>query len=166
MSATTRQNFAQRFLLPALGVRYDPSRIGARRFLAGTWPHAETGENPGLCNGVPRQGARWNPFNTTLPMPHSTLYNELSPGFGVRNYATATDGAQAFAMTLTNTKNPDGTLMYGEFLRLLRKRFVTRKQLIAALDKTNWGTHEPLLSAADGAYMANRGFYNSYPIGA
>lgn len=160
MSATTRMKYAQNHLLPAVGVKYDFTRLGARRFLAGTWPHAETGENPGLCNGRSGEGARWNPFNTTLALAGSTLYNTLSPGFGVRNYDSADQGALAFAQTLR------GDVRYADLLRLLRKRFVTRRQLIAALDASPWGTHQPLLGEADQAYMANRDFYNDYPIGA
>jgi len=44
--------------------------------------------------------ARFNPLNTTLEFPGSTLFNELSPGFGVRNYATYDDGLTATARTL------------------------------------------------------------------
>lgn len=160
MAATTRIWFAQHYLLPAIGVTYGPSRLGARRFLAGTWPHAETGEKPGLCNGKPGEGAKWNPFNTTLQLPGSTFYNTLAPGVGVQNYVSAEQGAQAFARTLT------GDVRYGPFFDLLRKRWVKQADLIEALDASPWGTHEPLLDYAFQAYMAHRGFYNYYPIGA
>lgn len=159
MSATTRIHFA-RTVMSDLAIPDTLAHIGARRFLAGTWPHAETGEKPGLCNGKPGEGARWNPFNTTLVLPGSTFYNHITPTIGVQDYLTEHDGAIAVVRTL------EGDARYATFLALLRKRWVTQKQLCNALDKTPWGTHQPLLENARQAYMANRGFYNYYPIGA
>lgn len=159
MAALTRRKFAV-LLMDALDIPDTLAHVGTRRFLAGTWPHAETGERPGLCNGVPGEGARWNPFNTTLPLAGSTFYNHLSPTTGVQNYRTAADGALAFKHTLL------GDARYAAFVHALSKPGMTQRQLCIELDATPWGTHLALLEAARKAYNANRSFYNNYPIGA
>jgi hypothetical protein len=41
-----------------------------------------------------------NPMSSTLPMPGSWTYNTLPDGLHVQNYPTATEGAQATALTL------------------------------------------------------------------
>ncbi len=46
--------------------------------------------------------ARWNPLNTTYSLPGSWLYNSA----GVRNYVSASQGAQATAATLTDGHFP------------------------------------------------------------
>jgi len=153
----TRRQFSS-LLLRELGIPDTLPHVGARRFLI-SWMHAETGEKPGLCNGIPGQGARWNPLNTTLQLPFSTFYNHLSPTTGVQNYWTADDGANAFRITL------EGDVRYKDFLALLAKKGVFQRDLADALDKTPWGTHQPLIGHAVDAYNNNRKFYNHYPIG-
>lgn len=155
---TTRRIFAET-LLTAAGVTPNLLHVGARRFLC-AWMHGESGEKPGLCDGVPGHGARWNPLNTTRKLPGSTFYNHLSPTTGVQNYLTREDGARAFILTL----NEDAR--YADFLRLLRKEMVTQRQLGRALDKTPWGTHEPLVTNMIQGYNSDREFFNHYPIGA
>jgi hypothetical protein len=153
----TRKRFAS-LLLDELGVPDTLLHIGARRFLT-AWMHAESGEHPGFCNGVPGQGAKWNPLNTTLQLPGSTFYNNLSTTTGVQNYKSSGDGTRAVAITLR------GDARYADFLELLAKPGVFQRDLADAIDKTPWGTHQPLIGEAVDAYNRNRKFFNTYPIG-
>lgn len=153
----TRRQFAG-MLLTELGIPNTATHVGARRFLV-AWMHAETGEHPGLCNGLQGQGAAWNPLNTTLPMPGSTFYNHLSSTTGVQNYQTAGDGAVAFRRTL------EGDVRYNDFVSLLQRPFAFQRDLADELDKTPWGTHQPLIGNAVDAYNSNRKFFNRYPCG-
>lgn len=153
----TRRQFAG-MLLKEMGVPDTDAHVGARRFLV-AWMHAETGEHPGLCNGVSGEGAAWNPLNTTLKMPGSTFYNHLSTTTGVQNYATAKDGTVAFRRTL------EGDTRYAELVSLFKTPGSTQADLATALDKSPWGTHKPLITVAIEAYNHDRKFFNRYPIG-
>lgn len=52
-------------------------------------------------------GAAFNPLNTTQPAPGSTLFNTLSPGFGVRNYTSYQQGVQVVASQIANGYYPE-----------------------------------------------------------
>jgi len=82
--------------------------------------------------------ARFNPLNTTLEFPGSTLFNELSPGFGVRNYATYDDGLTATARTL-NRAADRGEHGYRLVRRLMRNNAPAAK-ILEAVEASNWGT--------------------------
>lgn len=138
-----------------LGIPNTVAHRGARRALV-AWMHAETGEHPGLCNGVPHQGAKWNPLNTTLWMPLCTDYNTVP----VRNYATQASGASAVARTLR------GDVRYVPVIAALARPFTTVKAVNAAIAASPWGTPAALLEASRQAYNRDRAFFNSYPIGA
>jgi len=157
MPTMTRRAFAH-ILMEELGVPDTLAHIGARRFLV-AWMHGESGENPGFCNGVDGQGAKWNPLNTTLPLPGSTFYNHLSPTTGVQNYRFAPDGALAVRQTL------EGDKRYAQLLALFHKSFVRQRELGDALAKSPWGTHEPLVTNMLNGYNNNRRHFNTYPIG-
>jgi len=55
--------------------------------------NGESGAEP--CNGVPGQGARFNPLNTTYNLPPCTDYNSVH----VRNYASWSQGIAATVAT-------------------------------------------------------------------
>ncbi len=141
--------------MAGLGIPNTLVHRGARRALV-AWMHAETGEHPGLCNGLPGQGARWNPMNTTMFMVGCTAYNSVP----VRNYLTQADGARAVVLTL------EGDARYAPVIAALRKPFVTVKTVNAAIAVSPWGTPGWLLEDARTAFNANRAFFNTYQIGA
>ena len=89
------------------------------RKLLGAWAQAEGGT------------ARWNPLNTTLPMPGATNYNNA----GVRDYPRPIVGLCATAATLANG-------FYDGILRDLTAGTFTARQIVernrAEFDK--WGT--------------------------
>jgi len=151
---STRQHHAV-LIMGLLGIPNTITHVGARRALT-AWMHAESGEHPGLCNGLPGQGARWNPLNTTLALPGCTSYNSVP----VRNYAAQADGALAVVRTLEEDTR------YAPVIAALRKPFVNVKTVNKAIAASPWGTPGWLLEDARTAYQRNRAFYNTYPIGA
>jgi hypothetical protein len=73
--------------------------ISAVAIAAGPSKIAWTADNAALlCAWQLAEGSRalWNPWDTTLRVPHSTPYNAA----GVQNYATMPDGIFAFLATL------------------------------------------------------------------
>lgn len=82
--------------------------------------------------------ARFNIYNTTLEMPGSTLFNELGPGFGVRNYASYDDGVTATARTLNRgaDRNEHG---YALIRRLMRNN-APAARILEAVEASDWGT--------------------------
>jgi len=67
---------------------------------------ATTANKQSLAAWFPREFPSWppraasNPMSSTLPMPGSWAYNTLADGLHVQNYPTASEGAQATALTL------------------------------------------------------------------
>lgn len=149
---TTRSLFARDCLIAAVGV----NRRGAHRALC-AWSIAESGVRP--CNGEPNQGANYNCWNTTLKLIGSTYYNHLTPTSGVQNYPTAAKGAEAFAKTL------HGDARYAPLLDALVRPYVSMKTVLAAVDESPWGTHEPLLTAVRERYLADMAVINNLPVG-
>lgn len=74
--------------------------------------------------------AKHNPFNTTLPMPNSTDYNEV----GVQNYLSAEQGVAATIRTLK--ENQAG---YALIRKLLRDN-APAKAILEAIGNSAWGT--------------------------
>lgn len=72
--------------------------------------------------------ARYNPWNTTYPMPGDSRYNSV----GVRNYASKSDGISATAHTLR--------LHYYDHLRTVFKQS-NPVDIGRAIDSSVWGTH-------------------------
>lgn len=147
----TRMQFATQCLIATVGV----APRGARRALC-AWSIAESGTRP--CDG--RLGAAWNVWNTTLPLPGSTYYNHLTSTSGVQNYASAAQGAEAFARTL------HGDARYLTLLDALARPFVYAHTVLHAIDGSPWGTHEPLLGDCLTRYNKDRAIINLLPVGA
>lgn len=147
-------------ILAELGIAHGWKHTGSKRALV-SWMHAESGEQPGLCNGIPGQGAAWNPLNTTLNLGAGCTSAHNYNSVPVRNYLSQECGARAVANTLLHT--PDQG--YEAIVAALAKPFNTVKAINRAIDASGWGTHLALLTAAASAYAKNRTFYNTYSVG-
>jgi hypothetical protein len=112
-------NWRQR-LLAVVGA---PITSENQRFLD-AWQRAEGG------------AARFNPLNTTFPLPGALNYNQT----GVRNYLRATDGVCATALTLV-----DGN--YGGLLAALQTGKLTAAQIVDQHQDEirTWGTDPNLI---------------------
>lgn len=127
-------------------------QLGAWRAF-GAWELAESGTN--VCNGISGQGAKWNPYNTTMPAPNSTCYNQPAC---VRNYPTYLSGVQATVKTLNLNA-------YGPIRAAITTDGVSARQVMEAIATTPWGTSlEGLLNALE-EYQLHRSYYNGLPIG-
>jgi hypothetical protein len=73
-----------------------------------------------------------NPWNTTEPWPHATIYNDA----GVRNYRTGADGIAATLRTLTNGYYPGLCRDYRRPGKLTADQIVARN----AAEYGKWGT--------------------------
>jgi len=114
---TTREQFA-RLLLAKIGAKPTQRNLWATV----SWIQAEGGT------------AKFNPLNTTLSMPGSTLYNSV----GVRNYKTLEQGVEATAHTL-NYGADRGIYGYKPIRRRLR-RSAWAKWTLLAVERSVWGT--------------------------
>jgi len=85
----TRHDFAHDVLLKVAGASGN-DHLGGLWALQG-WMVAESGSEP--CDG--KNGARYNPLNTTLKMTGSTNFNSV----GVQNYTSYAEGLAATAAT-------------------------------------------------------------------
>jgi hypothetical protein len=63
--------------------------------------------------------AKWNPMSSTLQMPGAWVYNTITGGRHVWNYPTASEGAEATALTLEGHRDPR-ILWYPRILAALR----------------------------------------------
>lgn len=109
--------------LAAVGGHQDTEKL---RFL-NAWAAAEGGT------------ARWNPLNTTFPLPGATDYNNN----GVKNYTRPTWGVCATVLTLTGPAS--GTLFYPKLLGHLQSAAgtYTAEQIVndCRTDIQRWGTN-------------------------
>lgn len=112
----------ERRLAVLLGV--PDGRIPTTVILLSAWQRAEGGS------------ARWNPLNTTLPLPGSWLYNTA----GVRNYLHATQGVAATGATLANG-------LYDGLLGALQSGVMSEAEIVRAHtgDVRRWGTDPDLI---------------------
>jgi hypothetical protein len=80
--------------------------------------------------------AKWNPLNTTMPLPGSTSYNTI----GVQNYKRATEGVCAQALTLANG-------LYNGILGDLQGGGKTAEEIVhdRADQLKHWGTDPHLI---------------------
>ena len=108
----------------ALRARFRPTRENFR--LMDAWARAEGGT------------AANNPWNTTEPWPHASIYNTA----GVRNYASGEDGIRATVVTLENGHYPG---ILGDF-RAHRKTAVRIVSDREAEFRT-WGTSPETIAA-------------------
>lgn len=113
----------QAALLKRLGAPATPNNL---RFL-NAWQAAEGGT------------ARFNPFNTTLPMQGASAYNSV----GVRNYASPEAGIDATLRTLQG-RYPH----YNQILGGLQAGNVPWQSLAAQVEASPWGTHNITGAAA------------------
>lgn len=102
--------------------------------------------------GNPARAAQFNPFNTTLDMPGSTLFNTLWPGGGVRNYPDWATGLKATAQTLLGS--------FPGIVSALRAGTATP----ATIYTSNWGTGQFSLGDAP-APSANFGQQETGGVG-
>lgn len=80
--------------------------------------------------------ATWNPFNTTLNLPGSTLYNDLGRGIGVRNYVDRAQGLQATISTLKQS-NYAGIV---QAIKNINNDKITINKAMEAVNNSNWGS--------------------------
>lgn len=81
--------------------------------------------------------AKFNPLNTTQPMPGDSCFNQLNGKCGVRNYASYEDGLEANITTVTNGK-------YSRILEGLRSNDVDL--VINGIGEGVWGTDADTVS--------------------
>jgi hypothetical protein len=82
--------------------------------------------------------ARWNPLNTTFPLPGATDYNRV----GVKNYVRPTEGVCATALTLVNG-------FYNGILASLQTGTKTAEQIVQSCraEFVKWGTNPDAIEA-------------------
>lgn len=138
------------------------ARLGCYQLAAfralGAWELAESGPSdlgPGFCNGVPGEGAKWNPLNTTMPWPNSTDYNTSAH---VKNYKTFVDGREATVKTLLLTQ-------FRPIVDALRTDGGGVQPIFDAIGSTPWGTSTKGLEDAWQRYKDSPEEFNGYRIG-
>lgn len=86
-------------------------------------------------NQAEGNAGRFNPMNTTLPMPGSENFNWV----GVQSYPDLATGVRATAITLLRTRDAEGRYIYHPiFWRLRHNRPAWRTLL--AVERSRWGT--------------------------
>lgn len=160
-----------KMILGQLDIKPDLLHVGSRRALV-AWMGPESSWTA-PCNGVPGQGARFNPLNTTLFVAGGTMPNTYNEEPGVQNYTSALFGAEAVAETLRQgfvTEN------YGPIIKALAKPGSTVKEILHRVAESNWGTflhpdHTPNYVFADAIAdtynhsRAQRKHFNSVLVG-
>lgn len=135
----TRGEFA-RALLPRIGAEVTTHNM--RALMA--WMQAEG------------DAGRFNPLNTTLPLPGATEFNSV----GVKNYASFNDGVRATAETLNYGASRD---LYG--YRPIRSALIHNLpawRTLRAVEASAWGTGGlallclPLVSAYPSRFQHHR----------
>jgi hypothetical protein len=117
-----------------------------------SWITAEGG--PSLDDSFDPEQARFNPLNTTQPMPGATAFNSV----GVRNYVSLAQGIEATAKTL---------LFDGHGYRAIRRHLRRNHhpaRTLRAVERSDWGTGGLALRVLPGV----RDHYSQYaakPIG-
>jgi hypothetical protein len=101
--------------------------------------HGASGETGGYD-----QGGGDNPFDTALPEPGSTNYNDLGGGQGVQSYSDWAQGEEATASTLEQSN-------MAPILAALKSGTATVPQLEAAEGSTPWGQESGWPSGAQPA---------------
>jgi len=133
-----------------------PTRTKAANALLG-WMIAESGAN--LCNGVPGNGARYNPLNTTKVMGEKcdiSNYNSV----GVKNYASKKCGVQATVATLENPR-------YRDVVRQLKRVIYPgwRNRFANAVQESGWGTSAAGVLAGIDAVEREPARWRNIPVG-
>jgi hypothetical protein len=134
MSEIVTRYYLAGMILRQVGVEhpYKYRHIGARRALVAWMGEESSWFAP--CNGVPGQGAAFNPLNTTQNVAGGTsgLYNKVP---GVKNYFSALYGAEAVAQTLSQ-----GGHNYEPIVALMNKKYVHGVDILKAVADSDWGT--------------------------
>lgn len=98
--------------------------------------------------------AIWNPMDTEWPMPNATDYNEQ----GVKNYASITDGIEAFWNTL---EQPVYAQSYGPIIQALASSDAPAVTC-AHISSSIWGSHPSSTEVSE--VLSNFEYYASMPI--
>ncbi len=147
----TRAEFRHGFL-----ARLSCYQLGAWRAFGG-WEVAESGS--GRCDGTPNPtghegGAKWNVYNTTMPWPNTTNFNDT----GVKNYKTYADGIAATVKTMNEAP-------YKVIRDTIHKANVSAEEVMEAIATTPWGTSLEGLMNGLQAYLAKKAYYDGLQIG-
>lgn len=131
----TREEFFTALLNYGLGI--SPSTWAVVKLVG--WSVAESGTLP--LTGVPGEGARYNPLNTTYPMAGSTDYRATPT---VQSYASVEDGILATARTLKLATVGAGPSGYDAIRQALKHRL---RNFPKAVGNSQWGTSGPMVRA-------------------